>query len=433
MGGPPSIGGGCQRWRATAPGAESCGCARGEECSTMDFYDEKLFQKMIEAAVLLPSLADGGKLKIPQFEIRERPGNFALFIDGKYEVTTGEKDRDRAVRWMNVYVLQWIAAQDATYDVRRVPALACLEHRKKMAVRKGLAGAAVIASTLDALAPHLKDLQLRHLTDDWVEEAEDRFCEKHSYEYFHNALRFLRTGIRDFTKKEAGAYFLPFDVPPAAPGKVKVLSEVELGTIRRWSTGAERFVPKKRLWLPPCEEMTATERRDRRLVYRQCWLGMNFGSRSGIYDKLSHVPHDEGGWFDLDNAVFLRVPPGTQTHANKLAPSVDLDADSVAELSRWRDEDDGNPWVFPAKDGGPLGCDRQAVIFGARMEELGIEATGHTLRHSFITEMIRRGVAAPVISSVAGVSIRMLHDRYDHRDHRAVQKLAHGVMGHMFG
>ena len=222
-------------------------------------------------------------------------------------------------------------------------------------------------------------------------------------------------------------------MPPAAPGKVKVFSEVELGVVRRWSTGDEHFAPKKRLWMPPCEALTAIERRDRRLVYRQIWLGMNFGSRSGIYDGLSHVPHDAGGYFDLDNAVFHRVPPGATTHANKLAPPVDLSADAVAELRRWREQDDGCPWVFPTMDGGPLGYDRQAVIFAACMEALGIEATGHTLRHSFITEMIRRGVAAPVISSVAGISIRMLHDRYDHRDHRAVQKLAHGVMGHMFG
>jgi hypothetical protein len=402
----------------------------------MDFYDEKLFEKMVAAAARMPRLANGEKLKIPKFEVRERPGNYALFIDNRYECTTGEKDHAKAVRWMNVYMLQWFAGHDAVHDVRRVSVLAVLEHRKKTVLRKGLASAAVICSTLDGLAERLEideTLQLRHLTDDYVEEAEDRFCQTGaSYEYFHNAIAYLRTGIRDFTKKESGAIYLPFDLPPAAPGRVKVFSGVELGIVRRWSTGREDFAPKKRLWTPR-DDLTPTELRDRRLVYRQTWLGMAFGSRSGIYEGLSHEPNDEGGWFDLDNAVFHRVPPGASTYANKLAPDVDLSPDAVAELGRWRVEDAGNPWVFPTLDGGPMSYDRQAVIFGASMDALGIEATGHTLRHSFITEMIRRGVAAPVISSVAGVSIRMLHDRYDHRDHRAVQKLAHGVMGHMFG
>lgn len=402
----------------------------------MDFYDRKLIEKLMEAAVLLPDLLNGGRLKMPKFEVRLRPsGYYALFIDGDYKCTTEEQDLDKATRWMNVYALQWLAEKDAVHDVRRVQVLAVVEHRKKMAVRDGLAGAAVIAATLEALADVLNfddDLQLRHLTDDWVEEAEDRFCQTYSYEYFYNGLKHLRTGIRDFTKKTTGATFLPFDLPPAAPGKVDVFSQAQLATIKRWSTGEETFVPKKRFWMPPCEPLTDIERRDRRLVYRQMYLGMNFGSRSGIYDGLSYEPHDDGGYFDLDNAKFHRVPPGKKTHANKLAPTVDLDPVSVAEISRWKVEDKGCPWVFPGRLGGPLGYDRQALIFTSRLAELGIEASGHILRHSFITSMIQRGVAAPVISSVAGVSIRMLHARYDHRDHGAVQTLAHGVMGTMF-
>jgi hypothetical protein len=401
----------------------------------LDFYDRKMIEKLMEAAVLFPDLADGGRLKVPNFEVRERPGNYALFIDGKYAGTTHEKTLDGAVRYRNVRALQWMAAQDATYDVRRVSARAVIDHRKKMVVRQGLSGAAVICSTLDALEKTLeiKDtLQLRHLTDDWVEESEDKFCEEYAYEYFHNALKYFRTGIRDFTKKESGAVYLPFDLPPAAPGKVKVFSEVEIATIRRWSTGEETFVPKKRLWTPPCEPLTDVERRDRRLVYRQMFLGMNYGSRSGIYEGLSHEPHDDGGFFDLANAKFHRVPPGKEVHSNKLAPSVDLDPDSVAELTRWKIEDKGCPWVFPTMDGGPLGYDRQAVIFASRLAELGIKATGHTLRHSYISGMIDRGELGPTIASIAGISMRMMHDRYDHRDYGKVQRLGHGSMGKMF-
>ncbi|MET4322503.1 tyrosine-type recombinase/integrase [Bradyrhizobium sp. RT5a] len=402
----------------------------------MDFYDRKMIEKLMEAAVLFPDLLKGGKLQMPEFEVRLRPsGYYALFVDGVYRCTTHETDLDKATRWMNVHALQWMAEQDAVHDARRISVLAVIEHRKKMAVRDGLAGAVVIASTLEAFADTLdldETVQLRQLTDDWIEEAEDRFCETYSYEYFHNALKHLRTGIRDFTKKTSGAIYLPFDLPPAAPGKVKVFSDVELATIRRWSTGEETFVPRKRLWMPPCEALSPVERRDRRLVYRQMFLGMNYGSRSGIYEKLAHEPHDDGGHFDLANAKFHRVPPGTTTHSNKLAPSVDLDTVSVAEFSRWRVEDGDCPWVFPSMLGGPLSYDRQAVIFTSRLAELGIDATGHVLRHSFITAMIRKGMGSSTIASIAGISMRMMHERYDHRDHGPVQALAHGLMGTMF-
>lgn len=132
------------------------------------------------------------------------------------------------------------------------------------------------------------------------------------------------------------------------------------------------------------------------------------------------------------NAKFHRVPPGQETYSNKLAPSVDLDGASVAELTRWKIEDEGSPWVFPAMHGGPLGYDHQALIFTSRLAELGIDATGHALRHSFVTKMIAKGMGSSTIASIAGLSMRMMHDRYDHRDHGPVQALAHGVMGTMF-
>lgn len=153
----------------------------------MDFYDRKMIEALMAAAVLLPDLANGGKLKMPQYEVRlRRTGYYALFIDGIYKCTTHETDLDKATRWMNVHALQWLAAQDAVHDVRRVSALAVIEHRKKTALRQELAGAAVICSTLEALADVFdfdEGLQFRHLTDDWAEEAEDKFCETYSYEY----------------------------------------------------------------------------------------------------------------------------------------------------------------------------------------------------------------------------------------------------------
>jgi integrase len=176
------------------------------------------------------------------------------------------------------------------------------------------------------------------------------------------------------------------------------------------------------------------ELRDRRLTYRELYLGTAFGSRPGVYEKLAWEPHAEGGHFNLEEALFHRVPPGTRTAANKLAPPVAMPDEVVAELRRWREQDAGNRWLFRTLDGEPLGYDFQAVVFARCMAALGIEnVTGHVLRHTCITRLVEKGVPPRVISAVCGISVRMLHRRYDHADDRVLQVLAHGAMVSMLG
>jgi hypothetical protein len=386
----------------------------------------------MERAVLLPSVADGEKLSPPRYEVRPRKkARWALFKDGAWDRSTGEKTKEDAERWLKVFVLQQEAEQEGIYDVRRASAAAIVEARNKAVDRRKLVSAPVIKSTLKALKPHLEGRKLRELTDDWVEETQEAMMAAgYAYEYSCNGIRYLSTAVRKYTKKKFGAVFLPFDLPPRAPGSVRVLEDFEDAIVQRWSTGNEGYAPETKLWTPPMAALSATQLRDRQVTYRQTYLGKRFGSRSCNYVNLSYGPNDAGGGhFDLDQGIFYRVPPGTRTAPNKLAPPVNLPAEVVAELRRWRETDQGNRWVFRTVGGKPLGFDQQAKIFRAAMEALGIEGlTGHALRHTCITNLVRAKVRPRAISALCGVSLQMLHKRYDHADDLALQEWAHDAI-----
>ena len=167
---------------------------------------------------------------------------------------------------------------------------------------------------------------------------------------------------------------------------------------------------------------------------RETFLGATFGSRAGVYVGLSYGSRaDGGGYFDLENGVFHRVKPGTRTSPNKRSPFVIMNPEAVDEVAGWQLIDDGCPWVFPAQDrSGPLGQERMRVIYAEGMDELGIEGVfAHVWRHTFITRAIEAGEGAPAIAAVAGVSVRMINQVYDHHDLGEVQKLAHGAMARM--
>jgi integrase len=401
----------------------------------MNRIDMEFRRAEMERAALMPFVGDGERLSPPRYEVRLRPSGYrALFKDGVYVRTTGEKTEEAAQRWLKVFLLQQEAVEDGTFDVRRVSARAVLKERQETVERKGLKSAAVIVSSLKALEVHVGDRQLRQLTDEWLEAVRKEMeVAGYSYEYFCNATRFLCTGIRKYTRARFGAVYLPFEPPRRPGGRSTVVTDAQRDRVKRWRAGSESYDPKTGVWTPVAS-ISPVEARDRELAYRELYIGLTFGSRPGIYEKLAWEPHDEGGWFDLDGAVFHRVPPGTRTASNKLAPPVAMPKDVVAELRRWKAMDAGNPWVFRTVKGGPLGQDRHAVIFADCMKALGIEGvTGHVLRHSCITKLIGRGKSAPSISAVCGISIRVLHSRYGHWEAREVQMLAHDAMASMMG
>lgn len=137
--------------------------------------------------------------------------------------------------------------------------------------------------------------------DNGREMAADGF----SYEYFVNATRFLATAIRGHTKKSnGGLVHLPFDPPPRPQDRQTVVLNAERDRVVRWREGRENYDPKTG---SPAGELSATERRDREIEYRELLLGITFGSRPGRYDGLSWKQNDESGWIDLEIGIFGRL------------------------------------------------------------------------------------------------------------------------------
>jgi hypothetical protein len=372
----------------------------------------------------MPRVEDGGSIDPPVWTVRPRKdGNYRAYKDGVYWGTTGQKTEAGALNWLEMRRLQQEAEEDGVFDVRRVPVATVIEERKNEVVKRDLKGAGVIVSTLKAIEPHMKDLQLRHLKNDRMDAIGTAMVAKgYVHEYYCNAARYLATAIRKYTKKEHGVAFLPYDPPRCGTGRETVVSKAQRDRVKLAFAAARA----------PDSGLSAKERRDAEVAYMELHLGMTFGSRPGAYHKLAWEEHDEGGWLDLDAGVFHRVPLGKRTPGNKLAPEVEIPPEVLPELRRWKEAAGGSKWVFRTLKGGPLSQSQQEKIFKAQMLALGLEkVTGHVLRHTCISNMISKGASAPSISAVCGISIAMLYKRYGHFENRAVQRLAHGVMASM--
>jgi integrase len=392
----------------------------------MNFIDRQMHRAAVELAAQLPSLADGESIDPPVWVVRPRKdGCWRAYKDGVYWGTTGRKTEAGANEWLRTMLLQQEAEEDGVFDVRRVSVAAVIEARKKAVERKQLQGAKVIRSTLKAIEPHVKGLQLRHLSDEKIEAVcKAMAAEGYARDTIVNGVRFLRTGIRQYTKKEHGAVFMPFDAPPSPKGRTRVVTDAERDRAKVMAAAA----------FDPDNGLSDKQRRDLEVAYMELLLGMVFGSRPGTYHMLSWEEHGAGGWLDLDGATFHRVPPGSSTPSNKLAPPVDIPEEILPELRLWKARAKGNPWVFRTLKGGPLGQGAQEIVFREQMEAFGLGyVTGHMLRHTCITRLIRKRCTGPEISAVCGVSVETLYRRYGHFDRRSIQKLALPAMADAMG
>ncbi|WP_456652985.1 tyrosine-type recombinase/integrase [Bradyrhizobium lupini] len=392
----------------------------------MNYVDRQMHRVAVELASKLPRLAEGESIDPPVWAVRPRKdGNYRAYKDGVYWGTTGRKTEAGANEWLRTMLLQQEADEDGVFDVRRVSVAVVIEARKKAVVKKGLLGAKVIVSTLKAIEEHVNKLQLRHLTDDKIGQVDTAMAaEGYSRDTIVNAVRFLRTAIRQYTKKEHGATYLPFDAPPSPKGRTTVVTDAQRDRVKRLAAAA----------FDPDSGLSDKQRRDFEVAYMELLLGMVFGSRPGAYHMLAWEEHGEGGWLDLDGATFHRVPPGAATPSNKAAPPVDIPEEILPELRLWKARAAGSPWVFRTLRGGPLSQREQQVIFKDVMAAFGLgRITGHMLRHTCISRMIRKRCTGPEISSVCGVSIETLYRRYGHFDRRAVQQLAHSAMADAMG
>lgn len=282
----------------------------------MNYIDrqKRLFE--LDLAAHLPQIVEGEKIPVQIWALRERKdGNVGAYLNGEYWGTTGCPTLPLAEDWLKTVKDQEAAKLDGILDVRRVSVAVVIEARKKAVVKKGLLGAKVIVSTLKAVEKHAGKLQLRQLTDEKVEEVGEAM-EAGGLRPRHDRQRLpLPAHGHPPVHQEEVRGGVPAVRRAAEPkGRTRVVTDAERDRVNRLAAAAFDLD----------SGLSDKERRDIELAYMELILGMVFGSRPGCYAKLSWEAHDGGGWLDLDGATFHRVPPGTATPSNKLAPPVDI-------------------------------------------------------------------------------------------------------------
>ncbi|MCA1529461.1 hypothetical protein [Bradyrhizobium yuanmingense] len=401
----------------------------------MDAFTEERHIADLKIAASTPQLADGYDIRAAKYEVRERKnGIYALFRDGCYVVTTRTRDRELAEKFRDLYALQDEAKKKKIIDARFTQATVVIDYRKRTYPKE------IKASTrksvficLKLIRTYVEGRRLQDLDDEWLADTRDHMIDVrgYGYGYFFACVSALVAAIYRFCESRLCPAVICFARPAKAPGRERVLTEEERDRILRWAGGTENYDPKTGVWTPNAR-LRKWERNRRLMVYRLLRLQLPLASRPGIHGGMSWEPHPEFGWIDLAEGVLHRLPEGASARDRKGNPAVELPPDLLAEVRRWKEADGDQKHVFRTTNGKPLSYDALHGNFLVSLTELGIfGVTGHVIRHTAITWMVRRKVPARMISAIAGVSLEVLRDRYDHTDDKLLQAMGHDIMDAM--
>jgi integrase len=393
----------------------------------MNYFKKELRDAMLTAAASAPQIAEGED--IPKFTLVMRPsGRYAVYMNNTYLITARTADPDKAEEKRLFCQLQDQAKREGIVDVRRALVTDIIDFAIRTYPKKKKKSRRVIVCVLEQVRKLVKGLRLQDLTDDWLLEFEETITELHSYGWFYECIARLIYAIRRYCKSKMCPAIIPFNRPPKAPGRTRVITDAEFGLMFRLADGTEAYDKATGSWTPQAR-ISKYEQNCRVMFGRALRLGRSFGSRPGVYSGLAWAPNPLYGHIDIANATFHRLASGESAEARKGAPAVALPPKFLAEIQRWKAFDGDEKHVFRTMCGGPLPSQTLREIFVMFMEYLGIEGVcPHVLRHTFITRMIEKGVSASVISAICGISLDMLKRRYDHSDARVVQVLGHSVM-----
>lgn len=395
----------------------------------MNHIQSELHAAKVKAAAAMPLVADGEDIRPPRFEIRMRPsGYWALFRNRCYICTTRTKDERLANEFMELYVLQEEAKNKKIVEPRHFDVAEIVDYAIRTYPRKKKRSHHVVVTVLTTIRPYVEGRRLQDLDGDWLIETEEKMLATCRYGYFYECISRLITAIRRYCLSRVCQPIVPFQRPPKAPGRERVFSNAEIERVLRWTYGTEAYDKVTDTWTQQ-PKISKYDANWREMIRREFALGLPVGSRPGIYDGLSWEPNALAGHIDLVNATFHRLPSGGSAVGRKGAPSVAMPPKLLGELTRWKEADGDETFIFRTTRGTALPQQTARERFAAAMTYLGIEgAVRHTLRHTAITRMIEAGLSATVVSAIAGVSVEVLKKKYDHSDARIVQTIGHSVM-----
>lgn len=395
----------------------------------MNHIQSELHAAKVKAAAAMAQLANGEDIRPPRFDIRMRPsGYWALFRDKCYVCTTRTKDQRVANEFMELYALQDEAKNKKIVEPRNFDVAEIVDYAIRTYPAKKKRSRHVVVTVLTTIRPYVEGRRLQDLNGDWLLETEEKMLEKYKYGYFYECISRLITAIRRYCLSRICQPVVPFQRPPKASGRERVLTDAEIDKVLRWANGMEAYDKVTDTWTQQ-PKISKYDANWREMIRRELALGLPVGSRPGVYDSLSWQPNAFAGHIDLCNATFHRLPSGGSAVGRKGAPAVALPPKLLAELTRWKEADGAERFIFRTTRGTALPQQTAQERFAAAMAHLGIEGvTRHTLRHTAITRMIEAGLSASVVAAIAGLSVEVLKKKYDHSDARVVQTIGHPVM-----
>lgn len=151
-------------------------------------------------------------------------------------------------------------------------------------------------------------------------------------------------------------------------------------------------------------------------------IALHTGTRHAAVLALRWEASPNAGWVDLEAGRIYRK--GTdERDTRKARPPCPIPEALVAHLHRWRRLTVMGPCEYAGRT-----IQRQKTAFDAarRLARLGEDVTPHTLKHTCITWMLRRGVPIWEVAGFTGTSEKTIREVYGHHcpDHMEAARTA---------
>lgn len=339
------------------------------------------------------------KGKGPQLYLKRRPVYDAFWYirDGQRRIATGfsESEREGALGSLARYIAKTRTPAAHETDPHVVSVSSVIDLYAQDRAPK-TARPRATASRLDRLLNFFGKKTVAYITpascarfvDEWGSEQAAR-----------RALEDLRAALIYAWKCRRLSVPVPVTMPPKAQPRERFLTPAEM-----------------------CRLISAT--RGMEHLTRFVILGLYTGTRSSAILSLGWKPHKDGGYVDLENGVLYRKAAGAR-ETNKRQPKVKIAPILLERLKRWRAASSGL-YIVEWEGRGVDSVKRSWATARARAG-LSDDVTPHTLRHSFVTRLLHRGVSLYDAAEMAGMSARMAERVYGHHSLEFQEKAAKAI------